>query len=263
VAELADIYAAIDGAGRSRVGDKATAETIGQYVIVDEAPQDLADAAGLSLDVYSLARMIASENGSASAATLLALAESTRNEAERRGGSVTALLTRSSVAAAQGKYSEQAAGKWASTRLDPLGRHVEAARQALDERTNAFAGAVDFFDPSAQDKGQQGTHKLRKTSEQYIADRAAEGLAWIGDVDGVNAYHLMLFAPGAKPVDTTAALAALDDGRNGIVRNVAYAAQEAVGAVADAVGVDPVVLVIGFGLLALAALSYAGKVHFA
>ncbi len=216
MASASEYFAGIDAGGTGRVGPATTTVTATGYVLVTGDPASLAGQAGLPLDVYSLARMVASENGSASSATLLALAEVARNKAAQRSETVTELLTRSSITIADGRYSEQAAGKWASTRLDPNGRHVAAATFALGEGSNVFGDAIDFFDPSAQDKGQQGTHVLRQTSEEYIAARAAEGLQWIGPVDGVNPYRLMCFAPPVSGIaDTAAAYQALMDGRLG------------------------------------------------
>lgn len=209
-----EYYVRIDGAGSSRVGPSTSTTDVDGYAVVDGDPQALADEAGLSLDAYALARMVASENGSEGAAYLLATAECAVNKASARGVSVSSLLLRGH-GQADGFFSEQAAGKWASTRVDPSGRHVEAAQVAI-EGSSVFSGAVDFFDPRSQDGGQQGGHTLRQSPEDYIAARATEGLAWIGDVPGINPYHLMCFArSGQRSADTGPALAALERGRSG------------------------------------------------
>lgn len=199
MASPAELYERIDAAGRGRIGPATSPAKVGGYLIVGDDPATLANSAGVDLQVYSLARMIASEDGSAPAPRLLALAETTRNEAARGRVSIFALLTRSSVSAAKGKYSEQAAGKWASTRVDPLARHLEAARIAIEDGSDVFGGATDFFDPRAQDKGKQGEHTLKKTSEDYITDKLSDGMAWIGQVDGIDPYRLMLFSHQKDP----------------------------------------------------------------
>ncbi len=230
---MSALYDRIDAAGRKIVGPttKTSELLVGSrtFDIVDDDPQRLATAAGLDLDVYSLARMIASENGSSTAATILATAECARNKAAQRGVRVSALLLRSTIAGAGGKYGEQAAGRWASTRRDPNGRHVECARVAM-EGSNAFAGAVDFFDPSAQDLGKQGRHPLRSSSEQYIAARAAEGLGWVGPLEDVDAYSLMVFSRQQKPIDIEPALAVLTEGRDRTSSKVEAVAVDLVGA---------------------------------
>jgi hypothetical protein len=192
--------AAIDGADTGRTGPSTTNSGSPLY-IVDGAPEDLASQAGLDVDTYSLARMVSSEEGSGNAATLLCLAEAARNKAQQRGQSVSQLLTASKRSDADGNYSAQAAGKWASTRRDPNGRHVAAAQAALQQGTDLAAGAVDYFDPSSQDGGTQGGVALRKTSEDYIAQNAAQGLYWVGPIADIDAYHLMLFAPGSGTAD--------------------------------------------------------------
>lgn len=209
-----DFYGRIDDGGKSRVGAKGTLASQSGYDVILESPAVLAGGATQNVDVYSLARMIASEDGSASAPTLLGLAECARNKAAKGGVSVTKLLTRSSMSGMDGTYSEQAAGKWASTRLDPNGRHVTAAQIAMLEDSDEFGGAVDFFDPHSQDGGLQNGRKLHLTSEDYITARAEEGLEWIGDVDGVDAYRFMAFAPGQKPIDYSDAMAVIEKGRN-------------------------------------------------
>lgn len=211
--QVADALDSIRAAGADIVGPRTHPTSVDEgtrtLAVVDEDPQALADQAGLELDAYALARMVSSEEGSGSAEVLLALAETARNEAQRRGISVSRLLLSSKFSASDGKFSEQL-GKWASTRLAPNARHVAAAEAALSG-TDFVRGAVDFFDPSSQDRGTQAGHKLSQTSEDYIAARARDGLGWVGPLDGVNAYHLMLFAPGE--VDMSGAMAVLAEGR--------------------------------------------------
>src|SRR5258706_1638619 len=67
-------------------------------------PQDLADQAGLSLEQYSLARMLGSEEPHTDPTTQAAIAWCTINEAARRGTSITALLTRAKNPRHNGSY---------------------------------------------------------------------------------------------------------------------------------------------------------------
>lgn len=194
----------INAASTELVGERAEIEKVGGFTLVKGDPDKLKPE-GVTLDEYALARMIASEEGSGPAVYWLAVGEAARNEAMRRKIGVAELLLRSTMPAANGRFSEQAAGKWASTRRDPNQRHLAAAKAVLggSQFTN---GARDFFSPAGQDKGVQGDHKLRLTSEQYIQRQADRALEWVGPIEGIDAYRLMLFRDGAQPVGTRQAL---------------------------------------------------------
>jgi hypothetical protein len=204
---IVDVLKGIDAASRDRVGPStSTVLSSGVQTVVGE-PFSLAQSAKVSMDVYALARMIASEEGSGNAPTLLCLGEAARNEAKRRGTSVFSLLTNSTVPALRGRFGEQRT-RWASTRLDPNGRHVAAATAALSG-TGLARGARDFFDPATQATGEQLGKPLRLSVTQYITDNASNGLAWVGPIEGINPGRLMLFVNAPKPIDTSAAFAAL------------------------------------------------------
>lgn len=212
---IKDALAAIASAGTALVGPDAETTTAGDYTYVDASPHTLAAAASVSQDVYTVARMVASEEGRGSSAEKLALAEAARNKAAQRGVSVTSLLTSSTHGAPfSGRYGEQAAGRWASTSKRPNASHIAAAQAALVEGTDIASGAVDFFDPSSSGKPQNG-HPTRGTTA-YIADAASHGLVWIGPVDSIRPDHVMLFRKATaeeKPVDTSNALAAASNTR--------------------------------------------------
>lgn len=215
----------------------STIDVANGYSIVRETPTDLAARAGVNVDVYSCARMIASEDGSANGYVLLALAEAIRNRARAANMTITRRLTISSKNESAGKYSEQAAGKFASTRVDPTYRHVVAALAAINDGTNLTEGATSFFDPRSQDGGVQGGHVLRLGSEDFIRERYSEGLAWVGPLPGIDPYKLMLFGPyGGATHDAT--LLALEQGRAGdsIIPNVPRYADETTVSFA---GIDP------------------------
>lgn len=186
----------IRDASYSIVGSRTTPSKVDGYSVVPTSPMWLAASAGVDESVYSLARMVSSEAGSANAETLLALAETARNKAIQRGVSVTSLLTQAKVASSNGLYGEQAAGRWASTRLDPNGRHLAAADAALNGGTTFAQGATDFFDPATQDTGVQNGHALKQSSSTYIANRDKEGLHWVGPLPGIDPRKAMFFARG-------------------------------------------------------------------
>lgn len=189
--------AAITAAGTSRVGSATSkSETVG-HTYVSESPSTLAEAASVELDAYSLARMVASEYGSASSVTQLAVAECAVNYAHLRNKTITELLTYSQFSAANGHYGEQV-GRWAATGKDPNHRNLAAAKAAI-AGSNVTNGAVDFFEPRGQIVGNaQGTGFVRQSALAYIAARDAEGLAWVGDIQGINSNQLMMFAPKSK-----------------------------------------------------------------
>lgn len=206
----------IAAASSARVGPRTVTDTEGGYTLVVGDPSSLVPA-GLDLDTYALARMVSSEYGSGPPVALLALAEAAVNKADQRGVSVFTLLTHSSNSATDGRFGEQSGGHWASTRLDPTGRHVAAASSAIDG-SDITGGAIDYFDPAAQDAGSQNGHKLRQSAQQYIQARYAEGLAWVGPIDGLNARQLMLFAPtGGYDIDSALAAASGSDGAGTVV----------------------------------------------
>ena len=189
----AEAIDSIRDASTGRVGPSTSAQTVEGFKVITTQPSWLASEAGVSVDVYSLARMVASEDYSATPETHLCLAETAYNKAKLRGQSVTRLLTYSSKSAHNTLYGEQAAGRWASTRVDPNGKHIAAAEAALSG-TSLANGATDFFDPATQDGGIQGDHMLRMNSEDYIRGRDGEGLHWVGPIAGVDPTRQMFFS---------------------------------------------------------------------
>lgn len=223
-----EALASIAAAGTARVGPVTTldpnAPTHGalglRYHVVLENPQTLADAAGLSLDEYALARMVSSEYGGAKhSEVMLGAAECAVNHAAYIGKTVAQSLLLSSIAASNssGKFGENACGKWASTAQDPNETHVAAAKAALSG-TNFALGARDFIEPGGQNVGDtQGSTVIQTSAAAYIAKNEAAGLFWVGNLPNINPSQLMMFADKSKlPVgdqnqagNTDAALAVL------------------------------------------------------
>jgi hypothetical protein len=185
----------IDLTPTDRVGSNPPVEA----GVVQGDPATLAREAGVSLDEYALARMVASEEGNGPAPYLLAVAECAVNRAAHIGKSVSAMLLigRSS----SGKFGQTATGKWASTARPATKRSLAAAKAALGG--SSFArGSRDFVDPAGLVPGrQEGIGTVRQTAKEYIAARAKEGLVWIGDIDGIDPAKLMLFADKSKVKD--------------------------------------------------------------
>ncbi len=133
-------------------GKKVTDSTLVNGVVY-ESPSELAEIAGVDVDTYSLARMIASEQEtkSPSGNELVGVANVVLNEARARGISVTDLLTSSSVGG--GFYGAQSAGsRYAATSKDPYERDITIASGVLSgDIPDITQGARHFFSPATQD----------------------------------------------------------------------------------------------------------------
>jgi hypothetical protein len=131
--------------------------------LVADAPQDLADAAGASLDAYSAARMIASENPHDDNTTKAAICWCLINEAARRGESITALLTKAKNPTNDGHYGSQAdldptsanyksSDRYASTRLDPYQGELDIVNGCMDGTFPDLTGGCTNFDEPGGEK---------------------------------------------------------------------------------------------------------------
>lgn len=95
-------------------------------------PVALARAAGLTLDVYGLGRMVESEVGGLPSIAAVAVAHAALNHAGRR--SIADILLRS-TGAGDGYFGRQAQGRYAATSRDPLPRSITAAKDAIEGRS--------------------------------------------------------------------------------------------------------------------------------
>lgn len=175
--------------------------------IVQADPGGLAAQAGVGIDQYALARMIASEIGSGTFAEQVACAECARNKAAERGVSVSQLLLRANPRSAQsdGLFSrhivkEDGSTKWASTFQSPSKENSLAA-VAVMNGSNSTGGAVDFYAPG---------EVKRSTAIGYFKSNARAGLQWTGPLDGVDARKMMTFVRVGEGADVSGALAFLD-----------------------------------------------------
>jgi hypothetical protein len=178
-----------------RVGPKTVVADDG---LINEAPQDLARAAGLDLETYALARCLASEHGQDPDVYLYVVAWAVRNMAIERGVKISRLLTDGAGTNGDGYFGEQkavAGTKYASTKVDPCERHVRIAStvSAASQDSDPTAGATHFYSPRAQDA---------------LAARAAAGDARYAKYAGKDADYIDstwsapggLYAGGAVPV---------------------------------------------------------------
>lgn len=195
--------------------------------VVRERPADLLAAArrsageSLTLDEYTAARLAVSEHGSGSPEELACIIDAEVNRAEKRGVSLYEHLT-----GGTDRFGRQRGVRKASTRLDPTMRHVEAARAVLGGDARGIAqGAHRFFDPRTQtyiartrgaappllvlerwcyDKAWATKNKSLKGGNELApwGSGVGDGLEeWVGPIDGVNAYELMLFRSATAGAD--------------------------------------------------------------
>lgn len=183
--------------------------------IVRANPAVLAKQAGVSLDVYALARAIASEHPNSSELVKMAVAWVTQNNARRRGVSVASLLL-----APNGLFARQNAtvngkhlGKYAATGNDPIAQEIAIAGKVLSGAVaDPTGGAVQFDSPRAQRAALARKVKgYRKTPEQVAAERMKEGKVLV-TLTGVDPDYLRFWRPRAG-----AAVAMRKTGKKGAV----------------------------------------------
>lgn len=153
--------------------------------VVPGDPEELAAAAGLDVETYSLARMIASEEGRSSNAVKLAVAWAVQNHATRSGRTITSLLTRANEASHAGRYGTQknideatsgygGSDRYASTALDPYDGDGQIAAAVTSMGIGDPTGGAEYFDRPAGEN-----------ADKVAANRAASGLV-LADVAGVD-----------------------------------------------------------------------------
>lgn len=168
--------------------------------VVPGAPEDLAAAAGLDVETYSLARMISSEEGRSSNTVKAAVAWAIQNKATMLGRSITDHLTRTTEPSHYGLYGtyilldkssalyrEDSNGKPnrgdrdASTANDPYEGDATIAAGVRDGSIPDLTGGADQFDrPSGE-----------RDPDAVAAKRIAGGsvqvaVSGISDSDGIR-----------------------------------------------------------------------------
>jgi hypothetical protein len=169
----------------------------------------------ITLDDLAGARLAASELGKASLVELACVVDVELNRAERDGLSLYDSLTRGQLFGRAGKGSRRPA----STAHDARFRHLWVARAVLAGHARGISrGAVRFFDPEALDYAHRAwvakrsripatcdalglldrwafdRRSLRK-GRDCPTDQTTTGpdtQAWVGAIDGVDPYRLML-----------------------------------------------------------------------
>lgn len=211
--------------------------SLGGDSVVDQAPDVLLEQArrhvgGLTLDEYTLARVIASEHGSGSPAEMACIGDADLNRARRAGRSVFDHATGKS-----GRYGRQSKPRPVSTARDPYVRQVRVVNALLAGGVRGIArGAVQYLDARTQRalwKQGKASHPLtvldrwiharawKKRTRDELGRRVDElgppgslgggPLEWVGPIDGVDAYELLLFRPRTTPEVQAASFAAATD----------------------------------------------------
>jgi hypothetical protein len=157
--------------------------------VVPGEPSELAALAGVDVETYSLARMIASEEGRSSNTIKAAVALATINYATKHGEGITALVTRANVPAHAGAYGTQRnidpdnggdplhgpSDRYCSTANDPYQGDADIAGQCISGAIPDFTGGADQFDRPGSEKDPDGV----------AAKRAAAGAVAV-DVPGID-----------------------------------------------------------------------------
>lgn len=151
--------------------------------IVPGDPAELAAAAGVSLNVYALARLGQSEESTTAGRTAVMWA--TVNEANRRHTSVASLLLASTHDEADGFFGTQA-GRYASTSKAPTAATLGLAQQVYDGKIQDPTGGANQWDaPATQALLHAKQPEKYKSPEEVAANREAAG-SHMALVPGVN-----------------------------------------------------------------------------
>ncbi len=218
---------------------RLSTSSAGDDRVVDQEPAKLLAQArskvgSISLDEYTLARIIASEHGSGRPLELLAIGDADLNRSSDAGLSIFEHATASRATeptagrfGGQGTSSSHGRKRPVATSRDPSVRHLRAARALLDGRARGVAlGARRYFDPHSQLSGWAAgkptyCHPLvileRWTYDLPFAGRAVDGDGrvdcrlgstrgrsqeeWVGHILGIDPWELILMRPATALQD--------------------------------------------------------------
>jgi hypothetical protein len=164
---------------------------------VPDNPQDLANAVGMDLDTYTLARIAQSEEGGSSDRAKIAVMYAALNHASRQGKSITQIATtgnpkRSDYKAANGRYGRQGIHPYCTTIAAPNPRTRALAIQVVNGEVEDETQGAQFWDnPHMQDVLHAAnpydatTGKGYRSSAEIAERRQAKGLTLVS-IDGVS-----------------------------------------------------------------------------
>jgi hypothetical protein len=163
-------------------GPETRPHVLNSRKFVDARPSGLADAAGVTLEVYALASCMQSEESRRPGQ--VAVGWAVRNYCRRHRCSVADQLLKSVShgrrRASHGHFaSQESAGKWASTARAPTAGTLVLAQEILSDRPRVpdpTGGATAWDNPALQDrKHDEDPATYPKDSRQVAADREAAG----------------------------------------------------------------------------------------
>jgi len=163
--------------------------------VVPGEPAALAAAAGLDLDAYALARMIASEEGNSSPAVQALVAHAVVNNARIEGRSISAVLLRAKNPDHAGRFGTQKdletlvttsdgkqvhpSDRFASTAVDPYEGHAAVARGVLDGSIPDLTGGANQFDRPSGERDPDAVARRRIAA-------GSELVTGLDDIDGIG-----------------------------------------------------------------------------
>lgn len=167
-------------------GARVTRYPANDVGIVTADPQDIADEAGVALDVYALARNIASEEPHSDPTTKAAIGWCCMNEAARRGQTVSQVLLKAKRAAANGHFGSQADKDPDSSNYKGSDRYATSALDPYDAEITIASGIFDGSIPDMTNGCQQYDRAAgEKDPDAIAAKRIAAGAEQI-DVPGTD-----------------------------------------------------------------------------
>jgi len=164
--------------------------------IVKDDPQSLADARGVDLETYSLARVAQSEEGMSGDRAKIAVMFATLNHATATGKSITEIVTkgnpkRSDYDLANGRYGRQGIHPYCSTIANPTDHTIDLARSVMDLSAQDETEGSQYWDnPVAQDvlhltnPYNESTGKGYRSSAEIAAIRSQTGT--LVTIDGIS-----------------------------------------------------------------------------
>jgi hypothetical protein len=144
-------------------GARLTHTPADELGVVNADPVELASSAGLTLEEYALARMIASEEPRADNVTKAAIAWATYNKANAQGTTIAALLLKAKNPLHDGYFGSQkdkdpssqnfnGSDRYATTALDPYDGEGQIAQGVLGGTIPDLTGGASQFDRPAGEK---------------------------------------------------------------------------------------------------------------
>jgi hypothetical protein len=153
-------------------------------------PAELARQAGLELETYALARMIASEEGNSSREVQALVGHAVNNAARASGTTIAAKLLRAKLPAHSGRFGTQrnieegtagynGSDRFASTATDPYEGHAAVAQGVLNGSIPDLTNGATQFDRTG------GESDPDRVAQNRI-DSGAELVPGLEDIEGIG-----------------------------------------------------------------------------